>query len=146
MKDSADDQRWQQVLALLAPVSSLSAVRGAEARWASASADRQRQRRHQDSVRNFTRVEILERLSPTSIVVALADATSGKFGDQTWTLRVARRKGICSLSGEQILPGDPVYRANVRRRSMAIARQAISAAAIARLEAELSSAQLQGSW
>jgi hypothetical protein len=142
MKDSADDQRWRQVLTLLAPVSSLSAVKGAEARWASAAANRRRQ----DSVRNFTRVEILERLSPTSIVVALADATSGRYGDQTWTLRIARSKGICSLSGEPFRPGDPVYRANVRRRNMTIARQAISAAAIARLEAELSSPHLQASW
>jgi hypothetical protein len=142
MKDSADDQRWQQVLALLAPVSPLAAVRGAEARWASAAADQRRQ----DSVRNSTRVEILERLSPTSIVVALADATSGRYGDQTWTLRIARRKGVCSLSGEPFLPGDPVYRANVRRRNMAIARQAISAAAIARLEAGLSFPRPKGSW
>jgi len=141
MKESADDQRWQQVLALLAPVVPLAAVNGAEARWASTSADRRRQ----DSVRNSTRIEILERISPTSIVVALADATSGRYGDQTWTLRIARRKGVCSLSGEPFLPGDPIYRANVRRRNMIIARPAISAAAIARLEAEAASPQLQGS-
>jgi hypothetical protein len=142
MKDSADDQRWQQVLALLVPVSPLAAVRGAEARWASAAADR----RHQDSVRSSTRVEILERLSATSIVVALADATSGRYGDQTWTLRIARRKGICSLSGEPFLAGDPIYRANVRRRNMAIARQAISAAAVADLEAGVSFPRPKGSW
>jgi hypothetical protein len=61
-------------------------------------------------------------------------------------LRVARRKGVCSLSGETFLAGDPVYRANVRRRNMAIARQAISAAAIARLEAGMSSPNPKGSW
>ena len=140
MKDSADDQRWQQVLALLAPVSPPAAVRGAEARWASAAADQRRQ----DSVRNSTRVEILERLSPTSIVVALADATSGRYGDQTWTLRIARRKGVCSLSGEPFLPGDPVYRANVRRHNITIATQAISVVAIARLEEHLSFPLLDG--
>lgn len=144
MDDTADNQRWLKMLALLGPVSSLAAVidtipNGAHQTPAGAS------RRHQDSVRNSAHVKIVERLSPTSIVVSLADATSGRYGDQTWVLRTARRKGFCLLSGEPFLPSDPVYRANVRR-NITIATLAISVAAIARLEESLSSPLLEGSY
>ena len=98
---SADDQRWLQMLASLAPMSLLLAVKDAEARWASAVSDY----KPRDSIRNSVCVEILERLSPTSIVVSWADATSGRYGEQTWTLRSARRKGVCSLSGEPFTRG-----------------------------------------
>jgi hypothetical protein len=79
-------------------------------------------------------IEILERLSPTSIVISWADATSGRYGEQTWTLRAARRKGVCSLSGEPFPPGALIYRPNVRQSSATNTNQSISAAAIARLE------------
>jgi hypothetical protein len=127
---SADDQRWLHMLALLAPVSSPWAERDAEARLASTA----RHGKGRDSRRNAACVEILERLSPTSIVISWADATSGRYGEQTWNLRTARRKGVCSVSGEPILPGAPVYRPNVRQSSASNTHQSISAAAIARLE------------
>ena len=143
MDDTADNQRWLQMLALLGPVSSLAAVRGTPSNGAHQTPAGVG-RRNQDSVRNSTHVKILERLSPTSIVVSLADATSGRYGDQTWVLRTARRKGFCLLSGEPFLPGDPVYRANVRRHNITIATQAISVVAIARLEEHLSFPLLDG--
>jgi hypothetical protein len=130
MGRSADDQRWLQMLASLAPMSLLLAVKDAEVRWASAVSDY----KPRNSIRNSVCVEILERLSPTSIVVSWADATSGRYGEQTWTLRSARRKGVCSLSGEPFAQGTPVYRPNVRGGSATNTNQSISAAAIARLE------------
>ena len=130
MNGSADYRRWQQMLAWLAPMSSLLAARHAEAGRAARVPDG----KHRDSVRNSVCVEILERLSPTSIVISWADATSGRYGEQTWTLRVARRKGVCSLSGEPYLPGAPIYRPHVRQSSATNTDQTISAAAIARLE------------
>jgi hypothetical protein len=130
MGRSADDQRWLQMLASLAPMSLLLAVKDAEARWASAVSDY----KPRDSIRNSVCVEILERLSPTAIVICWADATSGRYGEQTWTLRTARRKGVCPLSGEPFPPGAPVYRPNVRQSSAANTHQSISATAIARLE------------
>lgn len=130
MNNSADDQRWLQMLALLAPVASFPAAAAAAARWASVAADR----RHRDARRNSACVEILERLSPTSIIMSWADATSGRYGEQTWTLRVARRKGVCSLSGEAFAPGAPVYRLNVRQRGAGKTVRSIAAATIERLE------------
>ena len=130
MGRSADDQRWLQMLASLAPMSLLLAVKDAEARWASAVPAS----KPPDSRRNSVCVEILERLSPTAIVICWADATSGRYGEQTWTLRAARRKGVCPLSGEPFPPGAPVYRPNVRQGSATNTNQSISAAAIARLE------------
>ena len=143
MDDTADNQRWLQMLALLGPVSSLAAVRGTPSNGAHQTPAGVG-RRHQDSVRESTHVKILERLSPTSIVVSLADATSGRYGDQTWVLRTARRKGFCLLSGEPFLPGDPVYRANARPHNITIATLAISVAAIAHLEEDVSFPLLDG--
>ncbi|MGF6758078.1 hypothetical protein P3T16_005499 [Paraburkholderia sp. GAS42] len=39
-----------------------------------------------------------------------ADATLGHYGEQLWSLGVARRKAICALSGEPIKRGDSIYR------------------------------------
>jgi hypothetical protein len=130
MDRSADDQRWLQMLASLASRSLLLAVKDAESQRASTVSHC----KPMDSVRNSICVEILERLSPTSIVISWADATSGRYGEQTWTLRSARRKGVCPLSGEPFPPGAPVYRPNVRQGSATNTNQSISAAAIARLE------------
>jgi hypothetical protein len=130
MDHSADDQRWLQMLASLVPTSAHLAVKDGEARSASRGPDNRRR----DSIRKSVSIEILERLSPTAIVISWADATSGRYGEQTWTLRAARRKGICSLSGEPFLPGTSIYRPNVRQSSAANTDQSISAAAIARLE------------
>ncbi len=55
-------------------------------------------------------IEILERRSATSIVVSWRDATSGRYGDQLWTLGVASRGAICALSDAQIQRGDAIYR------------------------------------
>jgi hypothetical protein len=130
MNHSVDDQRWLKMLASLAPMSSHLDVKDAEARSASRGADSRRR----DSMRKSVCIEILERLSPTSIVISWADATSGRYGEQTWTLRAARRKGVCSLSGEPFPPGALIYRPNVRQSSATNTNQSISAAAIARLE------------
>lgn len=133
MSDSADDHRWQQMLRLLAPMSSYSMAVDANARWVSTQAERV----HQESIRTTLHVEILERLSPTAVVMGWTDATTGRYGDQIWTLRSARHKGVCSLSGEPYRRGAPIYRTNIRRSNAANADQSISAAVITRLENEL---------
>jgi hypothetical protein len=127
---SVDDQRWLQMLASLVPTSAPLAVKDAEARPASRAPDKRRR----DSIRKSVCIEILERLSPIAIVISWADATSGRYGEQTWRLRAARRKGVCSLSGEPFLPGTLIYRPNLRQSSAANTDQSISAASIARLE------------
>ena len=133
MNDSVDDQRWLQILGSLSPMSpmsSLVAFKDVEARRASTRPDY----RCRDSIRNSPSVKILERLSQTSIVICWADATSGRYGEQTWILRAARHRGVCSLSGESFQAGDLIYRPNVRQLGGARSIRSISVAAIARLE------------
>jgi hypothetical protein len=60
-------------------------------------------------------IEIIERCSPTSIVVCWCDATSGRYGDQLWTLGVAAHQAICALSGAQVRLGEAIYRPRLRR-------------------------------
>lgn len=133
MNDSVDDQRWLQILGSLSPMSpmsSLVAFKDVKTRWVSTLPEY----RHRDSIPNAPCVEILERLSQTSIVLCWADATSGRYGEQTWIMRTARQRGVCSLSGESFHAGDLIYRPNVRQRGGARSIRSISVAAIARLE------------
>jgi hypothetical protein len=130
MSERADDRRWRHIVAALVTLSSLPLTKEAEARWVSAtSLDK-----IPDSRRNAASVAVLERLSSTTVVICWADATSGRYGEQTWTLRVARRQGVCPLSGEPFAPGAPVYRPNVRQRRVNRTVQPSAAATIARLE------------
>ncbi|WP_429344609.1 DUF3331 domain-containing protein [Paraburkholderia sp. GAS42] len=52
----------------------------------------------------------IERRSRGTIAMDWADATLGHYGEQLWSLGVARRKAICALSGEPIKRGDSIYR------------------------------------
>jgi hypothetical protein len=54
-------------------------------------------------------VRVLERPTPTTATVSWSDSTSGCYGDQVWRLSVARRQGICAVTGETICRGDRVY-------------------------------------
>jgi hypothetical protein len=56
------------------------------------------------------RIDIIERLSPTRLVVCWCDATTGRYGEQPWKLGAARNKTVCALSGATIRRGDKVYR------------------------------------
>jgi Domain of unknown function (DUF3331) len=55
-------------------------------------------------------IRILERSGPTSALVAWSDATSCCYGEQLWRRRIARKAGVCALSGETIATGIAVYR------------------------------------
>jgi hypothetical protein len=90
MNDRADEQRWLHIVTTLVPRSPalpLTFAKGAEARWVSATS----LPKIPDSRTNSASVEVLERLSATMVVICWADATAGRYGEQTWTLRVARR-------------------------------------------------------
>jgi hypothetical protein len=56
------------------------------------------------------RIDIIERLSPTRLVVCWCDATTGRYGEQSWKLGAARNRSVCALSGATIKRGDKVYR------------------------------------
>ncbi|HYS64323.1 MAG TPA: DUF3331 domain-containing protein [Paraburkholderia sp.] len=59
-------------------------------------------------------VEVIERLSQTSIAVLWQDATRCRYADQVWISCRARLKGRCALSGAMIRRNDPIYKPRVR--------------------------------
>jgi hypothetical protein len=55
-------------------------------------------------------VRVLERNGQTSATVAWSDATSCCYGEQLWRRCIAKKAGVCALSGQAIATGDAVYR------------------------------------
>jgi hypothetical protein len=55
-------------------------------------------------------IRVLERNGPNSATVAWSDATSCCYGEQLWRRRIAKKAGVCALSGQPIATGDAVYR------------------------------------
>ncbi|WP_116147394.1 DUF3331 domain-containing protein [Paraburkholderia sp. BL27I4N3] len=55
-------------------------------------------------------IRLLERTSPTSATIAWSDATSCCYGAQLWRRRIAKKAGVCCLSGQTIAKGNAVYR------------------------------------
>jgi hypothetical protein len=55
-------------------------------------------------------VTVVERLSSTTVLVSWRDPTSCHYAEQTWRSGVARRQGLCALSGYPIQRGDSIYR------------------------------------
>jgi hypothetical protein len=62
-------------------------------------------------------IRILERNGQTSATVAWSDPTSCCYGEQIWRRCIAKKAGVCALSGQAIATGDAVYRP--RRRNPA---------------------------
>jgi hypothetical protein len=55
-------------------------------------------------------IRVLGRNKQTSATVAWSDATSCCYGEQQWRRRIAKKAGVCALSGQAIATGDAVYR------------------------------------
>ena len=119
MNDFPDHHAWQQTLAMLALISSPrfddrkdpSRLPGGRSVW------QLRSSRVVPRSPASALIKILERLSPTSVTVCWCDATSGRYGEQLWTLGVSPCQAICALSGLQIRRGDAVYRPRSLARS-----------------------------
>jgi len=60
---------------------------------------------------------VLERRSRTIATVAWSDPTACRYGEQIWRRCVARKSGICALSGQVIARGDAVYRPRITRHA-----------------------------
>jgi hypothetical protein len=56
------------------------------------------------------KVQVVERLTETTISVTWHDSTSVNYMEQLWLLGSAHRAGICSLTGAPISRGQRVYR------------------------------------
>ena len=84
---------------------------------------------------SHVQVEVIERLSDTSISVLWQDATRCRYIDQVWISCRARQKGCCALSGAVISRDDPIYKPRVRAATPANASAMILASVIERLPA-----------
>jgi hypothetical protein len=78
-------------------------------------------------------VEVIERLSETSIAVRWQDATRCRYDDQVWIGCRARLKGRCALSGLVIRRDDLIYKPRVRSRKPVNAAAMMLASAIDRM-------------
>jgi hypothetical protein len=54
-------------------------------------------------------IKVLERHAPNAATGAWSDATACCYGEQLWRRCVARKSGVCALSGQTIAAGDAVY-------------------------------------
>jgi hypothetical protein len=59
--------------------------------------------------------KIIERDSPGTITVAWRDPTSCRYGDQVWRASVAKKPGVCALSGQSINQGDAIFEPKTMR-------------------------------
>lgn len=75
-------------------------------------------------------VSIIERPSVSVAVVSWRDATQCCYGDQLWSIGLAREAGVCVLSGRPIARADMVYRPQRSRRPALNADAMILAAAM----------------
>ncbi|MGF6755726.1 DUF3331 domain-containing protein [Paraburkholderia sp. GAS42] len=55
-------------------------------------------------------IRVLERDGQNWATVAWSDATSCCYGEQLWRRCIARKAGVCALSGQAIARGNAVYR------------------------------------
>ncbi|MFM0367545.1 DUF3331 domain-containing protein [Paraburkholderia sediminicola] len=55
-------------------------------------------------------VRVLGRNKQTSATVVWSDPTSCFYGEQQWRRSIAKKAGVCALSGHVIATGDAVYR------------------------------------
>jgi hypothetical protein len=56
------------------------------------------------------KIEVLDRPTPMRVVPSWRDATSCSYGYQVWNKGVARRSGMCAMSGAPIRRGDTIFR------------------------------------
>ena len=84
-------------------------------------------------------IRLLERTSQTSATIAWSDSTSCCYGAQLWRRCIAKKAGICSLSGKTIAKGNAVYRP---RRVRPIPRNIEAMILAAVLETD----SVEGSW
>lgn len=74
----------------------------------------------------------VETWSKNLIFVSWSDPTSGRYAEQPWRLCIARTRGVCALTGAEILYGDRVYRPFTRGVRPVNADWTILASALAR--------------
>jgi hypothetical protein len=86
-----------------------------------------------DTTSRHVQIEVIERLTESSIAVLWQDATRCRYLDQVWISCRARLKGRCALSGATIRRDDLIYKPRVRSAIPANAGAMILASVIARM-------------
>lgn len=54
-------------------------------------------------------ITFVERFGAKSISITWRDSTAGRYTEQLWVRRIARSRGVCALTGAEIVRGDAVY-------------------------------------
>ncbi|WP_158602068.1 DUF3331 domain-containing protein [Pararobbsia silviterrae] len=55
-------------------------------------------------------IVVMDRLSPLTASLTWRDSTSGCYYDQIWRIGIARKHGVCPLTGRPVHLGDAVFR------------------------------------
>ncbi|WP_374193516.1 DUF3331 domain-containing protein [Trinickia mobilis] len=56
------------------------------------------------------KIEIIDRPTQSTIVLSWRDPTGCRYGYQTWRKAIAKRPGMCAMSGASIRRGDMIFR------------------------------------
>lgn len=120
MSDLAICDPWSQTLALLSAISGDSAMIARSVSFAPRCVEANRTRGRVDAHEcSVVKVTLLERLSSRQLTVDWRDATSCRYCEQYWTIGVAKRNGICALSGSSIERGDTIFHPQCSPRTKA---------------------------
>jgi hypothetical protein len=81
------------------------------------------------------RVSFVERFGAKTVSLTWHDSTEACYGEQPWTLKIARSSGHCALTGMVVRRGDAVYSPASRAATRPLnCTQMILSAALERLE------------
>ncbi|HEY0230821.1 MAG TPA: DUF3331 domain-containing protein, partial [Dokdonella sp.] len=121
---------WDHVIHALLP-----GYRGESGESGEASRERRTPRMAACVPSPHIQVEVIERLSETSVAVLWQDATRCRYDDQVWISCRARQKGYCALSGAVIRRDDLIYKPRVRASMPANATAMILAPVVEQMSA-----------
>jgi hypothetical protein len=104
---ATDCHRWGRILdSLRMPPAAPPSLRGDE-RFASGNLNPE-----------IVHIVILDRPSSDTVLVSWSSSIGCRYGEQTWRKVVARKSGVCILSGHLIVRGDSVFRPKRTRNAM----------------------------
>lgn len=101
---------WAKVLALLDSMQSQATLKQA------GSAARSRELATVPIEQRTSVIRIVEWLDTETVLLSWSDPLSGHSAEETWRKGLAKRHGMCVLSGIRIRRGDSVYRRSTRTR------------------------------
>ncbi|WP_310630146.1 DUF3331 domain-containing protein [Paraburkholderia sp.] len=111
MRQLSGGNAWQYTLNLLGGGSVLHAHAGRNPRRACASRAAMADPSVPRSVPALrAHLAFVEAWSENLISVSWSDPTSGRYAEQPWRLCIARKRGLCALTGADIQRGDKIYR------------------------------------